>query len=188
MVLCAGEEVEEAGLGPNGDVGGAPLTPFTLYSAHDSTLMAIAAAMGSPLQANPDLAAALAIELWRTPSASGEKGQWWVSVTLDGAPLADIGCVAVRPAPLASGDKPRPVCAVALDDFVRATARVTPEGYSFRDWAAECAADAPELGSDVTLTEAGGETRELGFAYAAGVLGLRKPDAHITSDFTITIV
>ena len=40
----------------------------------------------------------------------------------------------------------------------------------------------------VTLTEAGGEARELGFAYAAGVLGLRKPDAHITSDFTITIV
>ena len=91
MVLCAGEEVEEAGLGPNGDVGGAPLTPFTLYSAHDSTLMALTAAMGSPLQANPDLAAALAIELWRTPSASGGKGEWWVSVTLDGTPLADVG-------------------------------------------------------------------------------------------------
>ena len=184
MVLCAGEEVEEAGLGPNGDVGGAPLTPFTLYSAHDSTLMAVAAAMGSPLQANPDLAAALAIELWRTPSASGEKGQWWVSVTLDGAPLADIGCVAVRPAPLASGDKPRPVCAVALDDFVRATARVTPEGYSFRDWAAECAADAPELGSDVTLTEAGGARWMLVLALASVVvcgMGRRRRRAVLSS-------
>ena len=37
--------------------------------------------------------------------------------------------------------------------------------------------------------EAGGEARELAFAYAeeTGVLGLRKPDAHILKDFTLTI-
>jgi len=41
----------------------------------------------------------------------------------------------------------------------------------------------------VTITEAGGEARELAFAYAeeTGVLGLRKPDAHILKDFTLTI-
>ena len=116
------------------------------------------------------MAAALAIELWRTPSASGGKGEWWVSVTLDGAPFADVGCVPVPPAPLASGEKPRPVCTVALDDFVRATARVTPEDYSFRDWAAECAADAPELGSDDTLTEAGGARWMLVLALASVVV------------------
>ena len=184
MVLRAGEEVEEAGLGPNGDVGGAPLTPFTLYSAHDSTLMALTAAMGSPLQANPDLAAALAIELWRTPSASGGKGEWWVGVTLDGAPLADVGCVPVPPAPLASGEEPRPVCTVALGDFVRATARVTPEDYSFRDWAAECAANAPELGSDDALTEAGGARWMLVLALVSVVvcgMGRRRRRALLSS-------
>eukprot|EP01043_Picozoa_sp_COSAG02_P017594 COSAG02_NODE_800_length_17049_cov_14.510737_12_plen_980_part_00 len=42
----------------------------------------------------------------------------------------------------------------------------------------------------VTITEAGKEPRELAFAYSeeTGVLGLRKPDAHILSDFTLTVV
>jgi alpha 1,3-glucosidase len=41
----------------------------------------------------------------------------------------------------------------------------------------------------VTITEAGKEPRELAFAYSeeTGVLGLRKPDAHILSDFTLTV-
>lgn len=70
-----GEEVEEVGLAADGGAAGAPLTPFTLYSAHDSTLMALCAALGSPLDYNPPYASALEIALWRRRSADGSSMQ-----------------------------------------------------------------------------------------------------------------
>ena len=45
----------------------------------------------------------------------------------------------------------------------------------------------PSQPAKVTIT-VGGETRELGFAYSNGVLGIRKPDVHIQADFTLSVV
>ena len=154
-----GEEVEEAGLGADGGPGGAPLTPFTLYSAHDSTLMSLCAALGAPLGFNPPYASALAIELWehnndgktleggfggKDTAARGSR--WMISLSLNGETLEIPGadCVMTSSSsslPLQPLEQQQPACLIELDWLLRATEATVPDEYDATSWQAECNAE-----------------------------------------------
>lgn len=192
-IHAEGEEVEEVGLAADGGPGGAPLTPFTFYSAHDSTLMALCAALGAPLDYNPPYASALAIELWRSsPRASSKTAssmfdlhtdrsvgsaneQWYVTVTMNGEPLmvpwAD--CAEL-------GSDAEPACLIGLQSFLRHTEAVVPDEYDHTSWYSEC--NGAHAAHELAGPEGEGsllQTRMLAVVVAAVVLIslLRRPRA-----------
>eukprot|EP01043_Picozoa_sp_COSAG02_P003539 COSAG02_NODE_86_length_39084_cov_17.815724_39_plen_575_part_00 len=172
-----GEEVEEAGLAADGGSGGAPLTPFTLYSAHDSTLMALCAALGAPLDYNPPYASALAIELWRHGSKAkfldSDKEQWYVAVTMNGEPLSvpRANCAEL-------GSDAEPACLIGLQALLRHTEAIVPDEYDHTSWHAECRGAGPggegrvpgvtQIEDGVAANSSSGKL--IVFAFAAAVL------------------
>jgi len=148
----------------DGDYGGQPLV---LFSAHDSTIQSILAALGAPASTTPPYASALAFELRRAPgggAVSGEEYGYVVRVALNGVPLAVTGDGPWTVAPPAlrsdggSSTADHLACGRVLDgcplpSFARAVAAVVPASHDA--WRAECDATGGLLGGAALRFEGG---------------------------------
>ncbi|RKP11835.1 histidine phosphatase superfamily [Piptocephalis cylindrospora] len=71
---------------------GRPVPKANLYSAHDSTLLFLLAALESTDRSWPPYASSLIVELWKKDNATGSQEDWLGRLLYNGAPLEASWC------------------------------------------------------------------------------------------------